>query len=70
MSTATRPELAGLTTIRTVGALIPADLLGRIVAGTDLPGLTADDYRLELGVSPREAATIKKGRSARAPSSR
>lgn len=56
MSAATRPGLAGLTTIRTVGALIPADLLARIVAGTDLPGLTADDYRLELGVSPREAA--------------
>lgn len=56
MSTATRPEVAGLTTVRTVGALLPADLLGRIVAGTDLPGLTADDYRLELGVTPREAA--------------
>ena len=56
MSTATRADLAGLTTIRTVGSLIPADLLARIVAGSDLAGLTADDYRLELGVSPREAA--------------
>jgi hypothetical protein len=56
MSAANRPDLAGLTTIRTVGALIPADLLARIVTGSDLPGLTADDYRLELGVSPREAA--------------
>ena len=49
-------DVAGLTTIRTVGALIPADLLARIVTGTDLPGLGADDYRLELGVTPREAA--------------
>jgi hypothetical protein len=46
----------GVSGVRTVGGLIPADLLGRIVAGTDLPGLTADDYRLELGITPREAA--------------
>lgn len=45
-----------LTTVRTVGAVIPADLLARVVAGNDLAGLSADDYRLELGVSPREAA--------------
>ncbi len=56
MSRTGHPDLAGLTTVRTVGGLVPADLLGRIVAGTDLAGLTADDYRLELGVSPREAA--------------
>ncbi len=51
-----RTDVGGLTTVRTVGGLVPADLLGRIIAGTDLPGLSADDYRLELGVSPREAA--------------
>ncbi len=56
MTRSSRPGVAGLTTVRTVGALVPADLLARIIAGTDLPGLTADDYRLELGVTPREAA--------------
>lgn len=56
MSRTTRPDLAGLTTVRTVGGLVPADLLARIIAGTDLAGLSADDYRLELGVTPREAA--------------
>ncbi|MGH9269261.1 MAG: hypothetical protein ACRD0D_13940, partial [Acidimicrobiales bacterium] len=49
-------QLGGLTTVRTVGGVVPPDLLARIVAGDDLPGLRADDYRLELGVSPREAA--------------
>ena len=56
MSRASRTDLAGLTTVRTVGGLVPADLLARIIAGSDLAGLSADDYRLELGVSPREAA--------------
>ncbi len=44
------------TTVRSVGGLVPADLLGRIAAGTDLPGLAADDYQLELGITPKEAA--------------
>ncbi len=59
MSPATAPrsdEGVGLTTIRVVGGLLPTDLLARVAAGTELPGLRADDYRLELGVSPREAA--------------
>jgi hypothetical protein len=46
----------GLSAVRTVGGLIPADLLARILAGSDLPGLTADDYQLELGITPKEAA--------------
>lgn len=49
-------QLGGLTTVRTIGGVVPPDLLARIVAGDDLPGLSADAYRLELGVSPREAA--------------
>lgn len=49
-------QLGGLTTVRSVGGVVPPDLLARIVAGDDLPGLGADDYRLELGISPREAA--------------
>ena len=47
---------SGLTTVRTVGGLIPADLLARILAGEDLDGLTGDDFHLELGLSPKEAA--------------
>ena len=37
---------------------LPARMLddGQIFAGVALPGLAADDYRLELGVTPREAA--------------
>lgn len=47
---------AAPTTITTVGGLLPADLLAAIADGRDLPGLTADDYGLELGIGPREAA--------------
>jgi len=47
---------SGLTTIRTIGGLLPADLIGRVLAGQDLDGLTADDFHLELGVTPKEAA--------------
>ena len=46
----------GPTTVRTVGGLIPADLLARILAGQDLEGLKGDDFHLELGLSPKEAA--------------
>ncbi len=49
-------QLGGLMTVRTVGGVVPPDLLARIVAGDDLAGLGSDDYHLELGVSPREAA--------------
>jgi len=47
---------SGLSAVRTVGGLVPGDLLGRVVAGQDLAGLSADDFHLELGVTPREAA--------------
>jgi hypothetical protein len=44
------------TTIRTVGGMLPSDLLGRIVAGDkDLSGLTSNDYDLP-NETPREAA--------------
>jgi len=44
------------TTIRTVGGMLPSDLLGRIVAGDkDLSGLTPKDYDLP-NETPREAA--------------
>ena len=37
----------GFTTVRTEGAVLPRDLLARIVAGDkDLGGLTPDDYHL------------------------
>jgi hypothetical protein len=44
------------TTIRAVGAALPADLLSATVSDPDLKGISADDYRLELGITPREAA--------------
>jgi hypothetical protein len=46
----------GLTTIRTVGGIFPADLLDAVLTGTDLPGLGADDFHLTGGLTPREAA--------------
>ena len=46
-----------LSAIRTVGAMLPADLLGRITAGDrDLGGLASADYDLKDGETPREAA--------------
>lgn len=48
---------AQLTSVRSVGALLPADVLGRIAAGDpDLGGLRSADYHLGAGESPREAA--------------
>jgi hypothetical protein len=48
---------ADLTTIRTVGGLLPPDVLSRVLAGDkDLDGLTSADYHLAAGESPREAA--------------
>ncbi|MCK6211558.1 N-6 DNA methylase [Georgenia sp. EYE_87] len=45
------------TTIRSVGGLLPPDLLARVLAGdSDLPGLRAGDYHLGDGESVREAA--------------
>ena len=47
---------AELSAIRTVGAMLPADLLGRVAAGDpDLGGLKSADYHL-AGETPREAA--------------
>jgi hypothetical protein len=45
-----------LSALRSVGGVLPADLISAVLAGGDLPGLSAGDYHLELGVSPREAA--------------
>ncbi|MDO8392475.1 MAG: N-6 DNA methylase [Actinomycetota bacterium] len=48
--------MTAFTTIRTVGAALPADVLAATVSDAQLKGLTADDYHLEYGVTPREAA--------------
>jgi len=46
-----------LTAVRAVGAALPADVLARVVDPKGgLPGRSADDYQLELGVTPVEAA--------------
>ncbi len=46
-----------LTTIRAVGSALPADVLSAVVSGDEgLEGLSSDAYRLEIGVTPREAA--------------
>ncbi len=41
--------------IRTEGSLIPPDLLGRLLEGTDLPGIRAEDYHLGAGLKLNEA---------------
>jgi hypothetical protein len=48
--------VTAFTTIRAVGAALPADVLAATVSDAQLKGLTADDYHLEYGVTPREAA--------------
>jgi len=46
-----------LTSVRSVGALLPADVLGRVAGGDpDLGGLRSADFHLGAGESPREAA--------------
>ncbi len=46
-----------LVTIRTVGGLLPPDLLARVLSGdSDLGGLRSTDYHLASGETPREAA--------------
>lgn len=46
-----------LTAVRSVGALLPSDLLPRVAAGDpDLGGFSGRDYHLAAGESPREAA--------------
>lgn len=48
---------AQLTSVRSVGALLPVDVLGRVAAGDpDLGGLRSADYHLGAGETPREAA--------------
>lgn len=41
--------------IRTEGALLPSDLLSRLVEGTNLPGLKPEDYHLGVGEKLNEA---------------
>lgn len=46
-----------LTTVRSVGSILPPDLLGRVAAGDkELAGLSPSAYHLGGGESPREAA--------------
>ena len=46
-----------LVSVRSVGGLVPPDLLGRVLAGdSDLGGLRPADFHLGAGESPREAA--------------
>lgn len=45
-----------LATVRAVGSALPADVLSGVVAADGFPGRSPDDYRLELGLTPREAA--------------
>jgi len=46
----------GFAAVRTVGTLLPADLLARVVAGGDLAGLRSEDYHL-AGEPLRQAAS-------------
>ncbi len=46
-----------LTAVRSVGALLPSDLLARVAAGDgELGGFSGRDYHLAAGETPREAA--------------
>ncbi|UHJ57114.1 N-6 DNA methylase [Mycolicibacterium fortuitum] len=42
--------------VRIQGGLLPADLLAKLVTGTDLPGLSSQDFHLAAGESVRDAA--------------
>lgn len=46
----------GFAAVRTVGTLLPADLLARVVTGGDLAGLRSEDYHL-AGEPLRQAAS-------------
>jgi N-6 DNA Methylase len=49
--------MSDVTTVRTVGGMLPPDLLGRIASSDrDLAGLAPADYHLAAGQTPREAA--------------
>ena len=45
-----------LAAVRSVGGVLPPDLIAAVITGTDLPGMGAGDYHLELGVTPKGAA--------------
>lgn len=47
--------MSDLATVRAVGQALPADALSAVL-GSELPGLSTDDFVLEIGLSPREAA--------------
>jgi N-6 DNA Methylase len=47
---------SSFTAVKTVGALLPADLLSKLLTGTDIPGLAPVDYHLAAGETVREAA--------------
>ncbi len=50
-------ESLELAAVRSVGGVLPVDVLSRVVDPRGgLPGLRADDFGLELGVTPVEAA--------------
>jgi len=49
-------DTRSLGSLRSVGGVLPADLIATVITGSELPGLAAGDYHLELGVTPREAA--------------
>jgi hypothetical protein len=42
--------------VRVQGGLLPADLLAKLVAGVDVPGLSSKDFHLAAGESVRDAA--------------
>ncbi|BBZ55243.1 Eco57I restriction-modification methylase domain-containing protein [Mycolicibacterium phocaicum] len=42
--------------VRVQGGLLPADLLAKLVAGVDVPGLSSKDFHLATGESVRDAA--------------
>lgn len=56
MSPSFEATTAGQTSVRTIGPILPADLLTRVLMGTGLEGMTSGDFHLELGLTPREAA--------------
>ena len=45
-----------MTAVRTVGSLLPADILAAALDGS-LPGMTGADYHLAAGETPRQAAS-------------
>ncbi len=51
-----RFDTTTLSAVRSIGSALPTDVISGVITGTDLPGLLADAYHLELGLNPREAA--------------